>query len=59
METITLNKTQKERAKVLCVECKRPTNHEVILSADIDGREDFTEDDWIGCSLSNNTMPRL
>jgi len=47
METVTLNKTQKERAKVLCAECKRPTNHEVILSADIDGREDFAEDDWI------------
>lgn len=47
METITLNKTQSDKLKILCSECKRSTNHEVILSADIDGREDFDEHDWI------------
>lgn len=48
MEKLELNKTKDEKIKVVCSECKGRTNHLVLLSADIDGREDIGEHDWIG-----------
>ncbi|EOX3395599.1 DUF4145 domain-containing protein, partial [Vibrio cholerae] len=47
METVTLNKTQDEKSKIQCLVCKHPTNHIVVLSADIDGQENYSESDWI------------
>lgn len=47
MEELKLNKSVDEKIKVFCGDCKRPTNHAVISSADIKGHEDVDQDFWI------------
>jgi len=55
-KNLNLNKTKDERIKVFCAECKRETNHLVLLSADINGREDYGEHDWIAWDSHNQII---
>jgi len=47
MESLSINKTQNDKVKVLCTDCKRSTNHLVLSSADIIGHQELGEHDSV------------
>jgi len=46
-EKLTENKTKGVEVRVYCLECKREQNHVVVVSADMDWSQDFSDDFWI------------
>jgi hypothetical protein len=46
-EKLTENKTKGVEVRVYCPECNREQNHIVVVSADMDWSQDFSEDCWI------------
>lgn len=46
-EQLTENKTKGKKLRVYCPDCKREKAHIVVVSADMEASEEFSEDSWI------------
>jgi hypothetical protein len=56
---ITENKSKNTNCKVLCIRCKHETNHEVLYSLLLHGKEEFEEYSWYEWENENQVIKCL